>query len=75
MCDVGVFPCLRKGTVVPEVAFVWEAVADESKLAFLRVLLDWVEWLIFRDLRTRSVLSHIYHCPQICDIDNNAPLA
>ena len=44
--DVGVLPGLREGAVVPEVAFVGEAVADEAELALLGILLDWVENLI-----------------------------
>ena len=36
---------LREGTVVPQVTLVGEAVADESKLALLDVLLDRVEKL------------------------------
>ena len=50
MGDVGVFPGLREGAVVPEVAFVGEAVADEAELALLGVLLDGVEDLVFGDL-------------------------
>jgi hypothetical protein len=41
---------LREGTVVPEIAFVWEAVADESKLALLDVLLDGIEFFLLGDL-------------------------
>lgn len=41
---------LWESTVVPEVALVWEAVADETKLALLDILFDWVESLFFRDL-------------------------
>lgn len=48
--DVGVFPGLREGTVVPKVALVGKAVADEAKLALLGVLLDGVELLILGDL-------------------------
>jgi hypothetical protein len=48
--DVGVLPGLRESTVVPEVTLVWEAVADESKLALLGVLLDGVELVVFGDL-------------------------
>jgi hypothetical protein len=33
---------LREGTVVPEVALVREAVADETELALLDILLDGV---------------------------------
>jgi hypothetical protein len=65
--DIGVFPCLkgsafvpciefecsylREGTVVPQVTLVGEAVADESKLALLDVLLNRVEKL-FHKLRS-----------------------
>lgn len=41
---------LRESTVVPEVALVGEAVADESELALLGVLLDGVESLLLGDL-------------------------
>ena len=44
---------LREGTVVPEVALVGEAVADESKLALLNVLLDGVEEILLGDLKER----------------------
>ncbi len=44
--DVRVLPGLREGAVIPEVALVWEAVADEAKLALLCVLLDGVEGLV-----------------------------
>ena len=40
----------REGTVVPEIAFVREAVADEAQFAFLDVLLDGVEEFFFGDL-------------------------
>jgi len=50
MGGVGVFPGLGEGAVVPDVAFVGEAVADEAELAFLRVLLDGVERLFLGDL-------------------------
>jgi hypothetical protein len=42
------FECsyLREGTVVPQVTLVGEAVADESKLALLDVLLNRVEELL-----------------------------
>jgi hypothetical protein len=46
-----------ESTVVPEIAFVGKTVADESKLAFLDVLLDRVEELFFRDLYSYLV-SH-----------------
>lgn len=52
--DIGVLPSLGEGTVVPEVALVREAVADESKLALLGVLLDGVELLVLGDLGARS---------------------
>lgn len=41
---------LREGAVVPEVALVGEAVPHETELAFLDVLLDGVEGLLFGDL-------------------------
>ncbi len=47
---------MREGTIVPEVAFVREAVADEAKLAFLGVLLDGVEGFVFGDLCWRCQL-------------------
>jgi hypothetical protein len=34
---------LREGTVVPEITLVREAVADETKLALLDILLDGVQ--------------------------------
>jgi hypothetical protein len=56
---------LREGTVVPEVALVGEAVADEAELALLGVLLDGVEGLLLGDLlgmsvtcRNRGVAEH-----------------
>jgi hypothetical protein len=45
-----VFPGLRESAIVPNVAFVGKAVAHEAELAFLCVLLDGVEGLLFRDL-------------------------
>ena len=45
---------LGEGTVVPEVTLVGEAVADESKLALLDVLLNGVEELLLGDLRDNS---------------------
>ena len=41
---------LWEGTVVPKIAFVGEAVADETKLALLDVLLDGIEILLLRYL-------------------------
>ena len=41
---------LRKGTVVPKVALVGEAVPDVSQLVLLDVLLDRVEDFFFADL-------------------------
>jgi hypothetical protein len=42
---------LREGTVIPEVALVGEAVADETKLALLDILPDRVQDIIFGDLQ------------------------
>lgn len=39
-----------ESTVIPDVSFVWETVADESKLALLNILLDRVEEFFFGDL-------------------------
>jgi hypothetical protein len=61
--NVGVFPGLREGTVVPEVTLVREAVADESQLALLGVLLDGVELLIFGNLsQSKKTLSARNSC-------------
>lgn len=49
MYDIGVTD-LGKGTVVPEVSLVREAVADIAELALLDVLLDGVEGLLLVDL-------------------------
>lgn len=46
-----------EGTVVPEVALVGEAVADETKFALLGVLLDGVQEVVFGDLPSVSELS------------------
>jgi hypothetical protein len=64
--NIRVFPCLRglvtcearlldatyfgESTIVPEVALVGEAVANKPKLAFLDILLDRVQELVFGDL-------------------------
>lgn len=45
---------LGEGTVVPEVALVGEAVADEAKLALLDVLLDGVKELLLGDLMVKG---------------------
>ena len=47
---VGVLPGLGEATVVPKVALVREAVADEAELALLDVLLDGVQELLLGDL-------------------------
>ena len=41
---------LREGTVVPDVAVVGEAVANETQTALLDVLFDRIEWLLLGDL-------------------------
>lgn len=51
---------LREGTVVPEVAFVWEAVANEAEFAFLDVLLNGVEGLLFGDLSDSCVSHYLF---------------
>lgn len=51
LSDIGwIEAYLGEGTIVPEVALVGEAVADEAELALLGVLLDGVEGLLFADL-------------------------
>ena len=55
---------LREGAVVPDVAVVWEAVADETQTAFFDVLLDGIEWLLLADLElgvgpTRDLDNHV----------------
>jgi hypothetical protein len=47
---VFVYPYLREGTVVPQIALVGEAVADISELALLDILLNRVEELLLGDL-------------------------
>ena len=32
-----------EGTIVPKITLVWEAVTNETKLALLDILLDWVK--------------------------------
>ena len=41
---------LRKGTIVPEVAVMREAIANISELTLLHILLDRVHWFLFRNL-------------------------
>lgn len=50
------FPAyLREGTIIPEVAVMREAIANISELALLYILLDGVQWFLFRDLRATLV--------------------
>ena len=48
---------LGKGAIVPEVALVREAVADEAQLALLDVLLDGVEEFLLGDLGVDHMLA------------------
>jgi len=48
---VRVLPGLRKGTIVPDVTVMGEAVANETQTTLLDILLDGVEWLFFADLK------------------------
>lgn len=41
---------LRERSVVPEVTFVREAIADIAKLAFLDILFDWIQFLFLGNL-------------------------
>ena len=57
---------LGKGTIVPDVALVGEAVGDEAKLALLDVLLDGVELLVLGDLElgvgpAGDLNNHVVH--------------
>lgn len=49
---------------------MWEAVSHESKLAFLDILLDWVEKFLFRDLEgsttTTTLLQETYLLLRVC---------
>ena len=48
-------PCLRESPVVPDVAMVGKAVVHEANLALLHILLDWVQRLLFVDLKSQAV--------------------
>ena len=48
-------PCLRESPIVPDVAMVGEAVVHEANLALLHILFDWVQRLLFVDLRSQAV--------------------
>lgn len=48
---------LGKGAIVPQIAVVWETVANVSELALFHILLDWVHGLFFGDLRFTGVNS------------------
>jgi len=55
---------LRECTVVPDVAVMGEAVANETQTTLLDVLLDWIEWLLLADLElcvgpTRDLDNHV----------------
>lgn len=48
---------LGEGSVVPQVALVWETVADIAKLALFDVLLDGIECFLFGDLLKLGILD------------------
>ena len=55
---------LRECAVVPDVAVMGEAVANETQTTLLDVLLDWIEWLLLADLElcvgpTRDLDNHV----------------
>jgi hypothetical protein len=61
---VGVLPGLRECTVVPDVAVVGEAVANETQTTLLDVLFDGVEWFLLGDLElgvgpTGDLYNHV----------------
>jgi hypothetical protein len=55
---------LREGTVVPQIALMWEAVTNETEFALLDVLLDGVEGLLFGDLYD-GLVSVIVQLPML----------
>lgn len=62
-CRPGEKPYLGEGAVVPEVALVGEAVADEAQFALLDVLLDGVQELVLGDLSLDTELALPSNCP------------
>jgi len=62
--NIGVFPGLREGTVVPEIALVREAVSHISELALLDILFDGIEGFLLANLHlsvgpARNFNNHI----------------
>lgn len=51
---------LRYGSIVPNVAFVWENVSHISELAFLHVLLYWVQEVFCSDLKRNYFTFPLY---------------
>ena len=70
---------LREGTVVPNVALVGEAVADEAELALFDVLLDGVEFFLLGDLENGtqhvSITNILFLFPQcfLVSLSTNVP--
>jgi len=74
--DVGVFPGLGERAIVPEIALVGEAVADESKFAFLDILLNWVKKFLLADLQfgigpSWDLDDHVQDCLLLICIERN----
>lgn len=49
---------LRNGSIVPNVAFVWENVSNISELALLHVLLYWVQEVFRSNLKRNDFTFH-----------------
>ena len=51
---------LRKSSIVPDIAVVWEAVIHKARFFLLDVLFDWVQGFFLADLQV-GILSSV-HC-------------
>lgn len=47
---------LRNGSVVPNVAFMWENIGNKSQLALLYILLYWVQEVFCSDLEINCII-------------------
>lgn len=43
VCMLGIFPCLRECTIIPDVTMMWKTVGDITQFPFLHILFDWIE--------------------------------
>lgn len=51
---------LRNGSIVPNVAFVWENVSNIAELALLHILLYWVQEVFCSDLKRNDFTFTFY---------------